>query len=811
MTRCKIYTIISALIVCYVNANYDYEYSRNLKSLGYSIDAPQVPSQHDIYESASSEILPHYYNSESSQDEYRDRFNSPSQRFPINIKKKLVEEKNLKKIKIPFLITSKDTAKYKELLPNSKIVHCRKIKVKSIGKDDDIRNTTCYKCEDPKTKSMYERCISTHNSSPEESVSASTKMKHFPSTFLVSPRYRRSNDREENDKVDYGKPQNPYRFTDEYFIDSTYDTPATYENKEEKCDKIVKNSMVCMICQNAKTNSKYEQCSYVKQPREKANAYVKSDSFEGPQGQKNVDNVDSAEHSESNPYSEFSDSEESNLPKKDWNPVKESREYSYASEDQPDRRVQDASSAAACKQIERDSKTCTICKDPKIGGVYEKCTYNHQPSDKLYKYSRSKSFGYPDKISNSNSAHDLNKTQTLEKSKRFDYPQSSESTHDYLDRSKLSIYPRKSEKRKGSQRVTSDFDSTSRDSPDYSSDYSNSKGPSNYQPLATGKDDAESYEDETTSSSKPVSERYAENINTDNCKKFQKDSMTCTICKDSKTGNDFEQCSYSYQPSDKIFSYSKSSSFGNSRENDKYRQVSREDEQSPKSFKTAKDSYNAPEESYEASTVDETKGETKDDLKDATTATEGQEQVDVGYLNTANKKAEIEEFLQNFEKKDGSKCRKTMRDKMTCYRCIDENGFQKEECVFVTGQEPDQLAFRETKEFQIDPASHPRDQRSSSSSRKTTKTRARAFDPLEPSASASKTSYVKLEKSDNDYPDEAQHMAEETKEAEPYDYASETRSRYDKVLGLTLPAYMIATSEHEAAFDEVVASSHNRR
>lgn len=351
-----------------------------------------------------------------------------------------------------------------------------------------------------------------------------------------------------------------------------------------------------------------------------------------------------------------------------------------------------------------------------------------------------------------------------------------------------------------SQQVASDFDSTLRDSPDYSSDYSNSKGSSNYQPLATSKDDTESYEDQP--STKSVSEHYAENIDTDHCKKVQKDSMICTICKDPKTGNDFEQCSYSYQPSDKVFSYSKSSSFGNLRENDKYQQTPREDEQSPDSSETAKDSYNVPEESYEASTTDEA----KDDSKDATT-TEEKKQADLGYLDTSKKKAEIEEFMQNFRKKDRSKCRKTMRDKMTCYQCVDEKGFQKEECVFVTGQEPDQLAFREVKEFQIDPASHPRGLKRSSS----TKTRARAVDPLEPSASASKNSYVKLEKPDNDYPDEAQHVAEETKEAEPYDYTSETRSRYDKVLGLTLPAYMFATSEHEAAFDEVVASSHDQR
>lgn len=186
-----------------------------------------------------------------------------------------------------------------------------------------------------------------------------------------------------------------------------------------------------MVCQDANTNGKYEQCSYVKQPREKA--YIKSDIFEKPRERRN----DSAEYlDESNPYPESSDFKESNLKKKDWNPIsmKESREYSYSSEDHTPRglitnqqdKVQDASSVT-CKQVQKDSKTCTVCKDPKIGGIYEKCTYNYQPSDKLYKYSRSKSFGYPDKIS-TDPTRDLNKTQTSEKSKRFDYPESSDSS-----------------------------------------------------------------------------------------------------------------------------------------------------------------------------------------------------------------------------------------------------------------------------------------------------------------------------------------------------------------------------------------------
>lgn len=371
---------------------------------------------------------------------------------------------------------------------------------------------------------------------------------------------------------------------------------------------------------------------------------------------------------------------------------------------------------------------------------------------------------------------------------------------DFTDKPESSTYPRRSDKvNSETQPVPSDSDDISHGSPDYSGDYTNPEESSDYQ-FPSRNSDHETYESQKTPSSKPVSEYPSENIHEDNCKTVQKDSMTCKVCKDPETGNNFEQCSYSYQPSDKLYSYSKSSSFGNP-ETDKSEQTSREDESSESSEGATKKYYDeyVPGQTYEASTTDEAKS--SDDA-------EGKKGVDAGYLDTAKKKAEIEEFMQNFQKEDRSKCKKIMRDKMTCYRCIDDAGFQKEECAFVTGHEPDkeQLVFHETKEFQVEAA--PRNTRDfkPSGSKKT-----KAAEPLEPSASASGNSYVRLEKPDNDYPDEASHAAEETKGAEPYDYTSETRSKFDKVLRLTLPAYMFSTSEHEAAFDEIIASTHNQR
>ncbi|KAL6267004.1 hypothetical protein P5V15_000084 [Pogonomyrmex californicus] len=780
-----------ALITCHVSANYEYG---RLKSLNSEIATSPWNKQYEVYESASSEVLPSYSFYKLRKNRSTDRFGSPSEPYPI--KKELIEQKSLKKV--PFhSFTNKDSTKYKELTHDSGIAHCQEIK--STEKDELQKSITCYNCKDPKTKSTYQRCLYNH---PEERTSANTNVERYlsaPTNF----RYRRfSSERNEDN---YGRRRNPYRFADEYFTDATHDIPAAYTNKEEKCDKIVKDSMVCMVCKDTKTNGKYEQCSYVKQPYEKAYSYKKSSSLGKPQEEKE----DNGERPESTSYSEVSDSKAVNQPNDRSPSTRESPEYSYPSKDYSEKvneqeEIQNAPSAD-CKQIEKDSKTCTVCKDFKRGGTYEKCTYNYQPSDKLYKYSRSKSFGHPDKTSDS--IRDSNKTQT---SKNYDYPHSSESTHDYQD--KLSTHPRRTDRIIQVQEDSNDeTDSVSYDHPpDYSSDYSSPDGSSNYQ-SSSSDDRPESYKGQKT----PYSE-HSEDISADKCETVQKDSMTCTVCKDPNTGNDFERCSYSYQPNDKLFSYSKSSSFGKP-ESDKSEQTSSDGAES------ARESYveHIPKQSYEASTASE--ANSRDDPEGR------KEAVDVGYLDTAKKKAEIEEFMQNFRKEDRSNCKKVMRDKMTCYKCVDEQGFQKEECAFVTGHEPDgkdQLAFHEVKEFQVDStsqnrdyeppsltsstkteavASHARDFKPSSSTKTKTKVEA-----LEPTASASGNSYeTRLEKPDNDYPDEAsEHTAGETKEAEPYDYTSETRSKYDKVLKLTLPAYMFTTSEHEAAFDEIVASSH---
>lgn len=176
--------------MCYVNANYEYE---RIKALSYLTDVSPSSSQYDIYEGASSELAPHYYDSyESNRDRdlSGDHFASLYKRSPIDsFKRESIEKKNLKKVVPFYAFPNKDLTKRKKLSAAG-TEHCQEIKVKSFGKNRDVRKgvTTCYKCKDPTTRSTYERC--SYKSHPRESASASTQVERYMSV-PAGFRYRR--------------------------------------------------------------------------------------------------------------------------------------------------------------------------------------------------------------------------------------------------------------------------------------------------------------------------------------------------------------------------------------------------------------------------------------------------------------------------------------------------------------------------------------------------------------------------------------------------------------------------------------------
>lgn len=56
---------------------------------------------------------------------------------------------------------------------------------------------------------------------------------------------------------------------------------------------------------------------------------------------------------------------------------------------------------------------------------------------------------------------------------------------------------------------------------------------------------------------KSFSEQQSEELkkNPENCQKIEKSGMTCTVCKNAKTGGNYEQCSYTSEPKEKKYAY----------------------------------------------------------------------------------------------------------------------------------------------------------------------------------------------------------------------------------------------------------------
>ncbi|XP_015174535.1 PREDICTED: protein starmaker [Polistes dominula] len=720
----------------------------------------------------------------------------------IGVKKIPKEDKHLKKtILPPYPIIDKDSAKYKDIVLKSGLPYCQEIKIHS--NNDKINKDTCYKCKDLKTGNTYDYC--TYNPKKDDNYSEylttrkrrsnsnieniekspSTKMSLDDSKLKVAASEHIENlkDRSNFDR----KFENPYRFSDEIFTEASEYIPDKYKKNHENCEKVLKDSMICMVCKDMKSKAKYEQCSYVAKPNEKSYAYSKSKSF-------------GKEHDE-----DAEPDEKLKCFNLKVDPEKKYYESSYPSEryersqvkvrnDEETDKDEEKSSTTDCKKFEKDGKICTVCKDPKTGGNYEKCSYAYQPKDKVYKFSRSKSFGYPENSSKISSSS--NKEDEDEKSDRPIESKYSDYSKDYNLPDESKSYYDKSD--------TND----KKDSYDVLPDYYQS--PSEY---------------------KSESEINSEKIDQSNCKIVEKDSMTCKICKDPKSGDNFEQCSYAYKPKDKVYAYTKGNSYGSPTKSDDNGDESKGydvQENIRKIIKTPyynkpydKDynkGYDKNEDSNEKEAYPSENSERlifePSTLKEAAAATkaaidETKKKVNEDtYFDNKKKKADIEKVLKEFQNEDRKNCKKVMKDQMTCYQCTDENDFRKEECMFIGDQEQpdninnnsnDKFTYREVKQYKIDP-----DNKSSSSSLNKSQLK-RKTEILEPIPSASEDSYVtKLKPVES-----VEKTTEEEKleEVEPYESVAETRPIYDKNLGLTLPAFMLTKSEHEQEFDDMVESS----
>lgn len=216
-------------------------------------------------------------------------------------------------------------------------------------------------------------------------------------------------------------------------------------------------------------------------------------------------------------------------------------------------------------------------------------------------------------------------------------------------------------------------------------------------------------------------------------------------------------------------------------------------------------------------------------------------------------KKDVEHVLAEFKKKDRSACKKVHKNGMTCFQCIDKSGLKHEECMYVSESAPKKshLAYQELKEFTSKPPTlelgghHESESKIVTSApaplplpinaayvvdnnrygkklkrKKASKSQLAGASELVPStisvyAPLAKTvSSKKIKRNSGSEFDEK--VTDEKTLAPPEDFSgdsskgafwAETVPKYSATLGVSLPAFMLAKSEHEASFDEMVAGA----
>ncbi len=221
-----------------------------------------------------------------------------------------------------------------------------------------------------------------------------------------------------------------------------------------------------------------------------------------------------------------------------------------------------------------------------------------------------------------------------------------------------------------------------------------------------------------------------------NCKKIYKDNSVCKICKDPKTGDKSESCSYSSKPKAKKVAFSKHKKFSFKTDPEKkavegndgdYDSAGHEDDEEEKPVKSQ-----PPKEQKKPIKRNNLKKKSKSKPKKKTESDESDygayklaSYYDADYddqprsaklqlaeqpddnINTDFEfiepykfdNADFSRALSDFKYRDWSKCDKKSKGELTCYYCKDEHGFDQEECVYVSGAKPISSKFKMSKKY----------------------------------------------------------------------------------------------------------------
>jgi len=337
------------------------------------------------------------------------------------------------------------------------------------------------------------------------------------------------------------------------------------------------------------------------------------------------------------------------------------------------------------------------------------------------------------------------------------------------------------------------------------------------------------------------------------CRKVTRKGNVCNVCQDNLSNRQYEQCEYGDVPERDAYEYSTRDVYGGPRRKRQLDNDRTYDDYFKKLF---------PELGADRKSSLSTKFSSKDGdfglldngqigfkkTKSSLLGDDDRLSVDFG---TADHESPVNKMLGDFRAKDRSNCEKSLKDKMTCYKCKDGAGAVTEECIYVAdgGPKRRQQSYSERKKFDTvaEPVKQNGTRRQQQQQQQQPSTLAHAYAPLygfryEPAAQHTHVRphrNYRLHRGDggpvraveeDEYlaeDDQAEAQSGEAANAEYDEYAEDPNSQqvsrhdmpdvdpfgpdgayseetvpvYDPVLRTWLPRYMVIKSSEEAAVD----------
>lgn len=448
------------------------------------------------------------------------------------------------------------------------------------------------------------------------------------------------------------------------------------------CRKLIRPSsdgleqMNCFVCENADSKSKYTQCSYAAEKDPVGYYTANSQSYSLP----------SKEPHQSYRYKRYTHDpyftirersrkafDEPTIPKEYnlgfyYDPESydgSSSELSYSEKQTEELKKNPAN----CKKVESEGMTCTVCKDPATGGNYEQCSYSSEPKENKYAYVTEKKYNSEDEpeetrisVSKSSPAKNESAEQQPEASKQQEQTQQIEQQQSQEQQQRQT----QEQQQEQQQATSSDVQSVIRDIEPIEPQESRI-----VQTRSPRKRRENESEDEEEESKEELNEEEEE----------EKSSSA----EDRKPNQKQKLDDYYYEiPSHFAETVRSSARLGHHNHED----VKDDDKEEEKEDNTD-----------ESSEFDHYHFKLFPELKKNKQASAEEDDEEEEYQIPAATKHNVEEVLAEFTRKDRSACKKSEKNGMTCFLCVDKNNIQNEECMYVQESRPvsSHIAYHEVK------------------------------------------------------------------------------------------------------------------